>query len=242
MTETNTQGQEQQITEVLKKMSAESGISIQELTQEYQALVSEVGSPIGALAKLKSAHKFQLGGKTGDFTARVVGKGVTRTGTGYMDLWIQTAPGSFEKAPRRLWDTKDTKHSTGIQLNQVVTYKGKLMPKGDTTIVISGALNPSTVEFPTVQQLIEQVGTTALKDIEKMVDKNTFIKGIVGKTFDSKFGGGVEICDPLDLESVPITVYLTDGATASEGQEILVYGYINQKDSGDITVNAGGVF
>ena len=204
--------------------------------------MSKVGNPLGALAKLKSAHKFQLGGKTGNFVARVVSKGKTREGREYMDVWIQTTPGSFEKTPRRLWDTDDNIYSTGIPLNQVVEYKGKLMPKGDTTIVIEGALNPSTKEFPTVKQLVEQVGTIPLNDIQKYAKTNGFLKGIVGKVFQSKFGGGIEICNPLDLESVPITVYTEEGTTATEGQELIVYGYINQKTNGDITVNAGGVF
>jgi len=240
--EINNMDEQQKIAEVLKKMSDESGLDIQALTQEYQALITEVGSPIGALAKLKSSHKFQLGGKTGDFTARVVGKGKTREGRGYMDLWVQTGEGTFEKAPRRLWDNDKTTYSTGVQLSQVVEYAGKLMPKGDTTIVTSGALNPSTKPFPTVQELVKSVGSIPLKELDKHAKTNGFVTGVVGKIFSSKYGGGVEICNPLDIDSVPITVYVEEGTSAVEGQELIVYGYINQKATGDITINAGGVF
>jgi len=113
---------------------------------------------------------------------------------------------------------------------------------GDNTIITSGALNPSTKPFPTVQELVKSVGSIPLKELDKHAKTNGFVTGVVGKIFSSKYGGGVEICNPLDIDSVPITVYVEEGTSAVEGQELIVYGYINQKATGDITINAGGVF
>jgi len=234
---------DRQVAEVLKKMSGETGIGIQDLTDEYKAYVTQMGNPVGALAKLKSTHKFQLGGKPGLFTGRVCGKGRTRNGRGYSWIWLMSAPGQMEARPRRLWDTDEKVYSTSLSQDQIVQFNGKLMPRSENVIVMSGESATVNVPFPTVAEIAEKAKAyTPLGKIENFIGQNILVKGVVGKNFQSEVGGGTEICDPLDLESVPVTVYIDGGSQLVEGQEVSVFGYVNQKSSGDIVMNANGIF
>jgi hypothetical protein len=124
-------------------------------------------------------------------------------------------------------------------VNQVIKYEGKLMGNGTTTIVLKGAVNPVDEPFPTVKELVGKVGTISLNDLSQFIGQSKFVKGVVGRTFETPVGGGCEI---TDVGAGVITVFANEPVTVTVGQELIVYGYISQRVSGDVVINARGLF
>jgi hypothetical protein len=238
----------------LERLSVESGKPIDEIKSEIATLVKEEKfDDVTALAVWKSQNSFALGGKTvKNAILRVVGSDKKREVEVNGQQMEVSGFGAFVKDGDRivfcnfaLWkeaaDLSESLETGGLYVADV-----KLKSEGDDGVMkaalignsIDSAPPEAAKQMPEVPEILAKYGVESVSTIADHIGSTGFFSGIVGKTFDTKFGGGIEVSD---IGGNPVSVFVEDHTQYMVGERLIIYGYVRTSKTG-IGIRASGLF
>jgi hypothetical protein len=218
----------------LNRIAEQTGLSVSEIKAGIAKIQAEQGlAEQGALAVYKSSIKNLLGGKVAEVSGRVLWvEGLRNAKLRDREVQVSSAhlflkeDGRYLLRRLSLWED-NAALSKDLRENQVVSFKAKLMDDGMGVRLIGGEITPTNEVFPSIRELVSAAGITPMSNIKEHLDGYCFVKGYVGRTFDSTFGKGIEISDE---GGNPVTVWLEGEPAVSLGSEVVCFGYVNEKD------------
>lgn len=226
------QGPEMDITKEIQKISEVASVPVKDVQSAIEKLKAEGHDDEAALAIFKSGNqvKNRLSGRIVDGAVlvpfRVRGPRETKTGktVGDISAFIRDN-GKWDARELTLWEEDVGKYLKKFAVGKPVKVKVKVRDDGRMTLLSEP--EPST-EAVTVQQLVDKVGTIDLNELAKYAGMTAFVKGRVGRVFETPYGGGVEISDVGTL--APVTIYLDSTEGLTPGKPVTAVGFVKNKD------------
>ena len=226
------------ITRELEKISEVASVPIEDIKAEIEKLKAEGKDDEAALAIYKSGNtiKNRLTGRIVDgavlvpFRVRPARQTPTGKTVGDVSVFVRDN-GRWDAKEITLWEENVEKYLPLFTVGKPVKAKVKVRDDGKITLLSDPV--PST-EAVTVQQLVDKVGTIDLNELSKYEGMTAFIKGRVGRVFETPYGGGIELSDIGAL--APVTVYLDSVEGLTLGKAITVVGFVKNKE-GKVYVN-----
>lgn len=231
----------------VKRIAEETGLTEKNILSELGKLKEEGYSDEAAMAVYKSQPevKGRLGGRILDGATivpfRISGPRVARTKDGNhdvlgIDVFVEVDE-SWEAKTISLWDEKANNENGLYEVGKPLTAKLKLRDEVDRVSLLEEP-NASTKPVPSTEEMMKNIGTVAVQDIPGLSGQNVFVKGIVGRTFTTERGGGIELSA---IGANPVTVFLEGETNAKLGDEVVVAGYVSAGKGGDVRISGGSV-
>jgi len=225
----------------IARIAKETGQAEAEIKAQLDTFKQQGYSDQAAVAVLKSQPtvKNRLGGKIIDnalivpFSKDTPRDVTTKRGpakVANVSVFVKDA-GKWSAAQISLWDDAIDASLAKFEVGKPVkaTIRAK---EGSDRITVLGDIKPDATPVKPLGELAEQVGLLKLSQIASVVGNDCFVNGIIGRTFTTQYGGGIEISD---VGSNPITVYVEDLGTMKVGDEVVVAGRVLEKN-GAITI------
>jgi len=219
----------------LNRIAEQTGMSVNDIKSQIAKIMGEQGLPEpGALAVYKSSIRNLLGGKVAELSGRVVWVEALRNAKlrDNREAMVASAhlflrdDNKYLLRRLSLWE-ENAGLAKDLRENQVVSFKGKLMDDGENVRLVGGDITPTNEQFPSLRELVGAVGITPSAEVKGSLNGYCFVRGYVGRSFDSTFGKGIEISDE---GGNPLTVWLEGSPAVSLGSEVVVYGFVSEKD------------
>ena len=142
-----------------------------------------------------------------------------------ISVFIQDS-GKWDVKTISLWDDQIGKEMPKYEVGKPVSATIRVKD-GSDRVSITTEVKPSTAPVPALTSIAEQIGLVSLNLISQLEGQSCFVKGIVGRTFTTPYGEGIEISE---VGSNPLTVYLPAGSGAKIGNEVVVVGRVSNKN------------
>lgn len=250
----------------LQKFSELAERDVETIRAEIEGLMEQEGlTEQAAFAVWKANNSMVLrSGKPQDIVFRVLGRSLPRARTidtgeskvADLDVIYKDEDGQLGWGYTSLWgDRADL--ASEVEVDKCYTGRARFSYQATrvkmNAFEISGEADDDAM--PTVEEIAEDWEIGTLEDIEDFAGNTELFEGIVGRVILSNDTGeaiGFEMASDMSL---PVTVWGGRGRDVPPvpevqallndlniGDELLVYGYVNARADGSISLSAGGVW
>jgi len=226
----------------LERISKETGVTKEDLKKDMDTLVAKGHTEAAALAITKSGPRIRnrLGGRVIEavlvpFSVEEPREVNTKSGlnkVATVDAFMQ-AESKWSAVSMAFWGDENVGKAAAYAVGKPVTNKVRVRDGTDRVSPIEEP-QPSSATVPTPAQLAEQIGLMPLNDLKGIVGESCFVKGIVGALKNLE-GKNFMIANLDAIGSNPITVFLPASSQVKLGDEVVVYGRVNERE-GEVSI------